>query len=255
MKRKQFVLVYDSGIGGLTTLSNLIKTAKGLNYIYFADTQNSPYGNKCKTKLQEIVINNIKALQNQYIISHIVLACNTATTITIDYLRKNLNIPIIGTEPNIKSPIKNGAKNIMVLSTPLTSQSKRLKELENETSFKFKNIGIKNLAKLIENYQLNKNKQSLNEINLLINKTLTNSSVNTAIVLGCTHYVFIKSLIEKKGYTCYDGNQGVANRLKAMTKDLQNPLSYKPIVHIITSNIRTTLKYKKILKSLLNKNK
>ena len=122
MKRKQFVLVYDSGIGGLTTLSNLLKTAKGLNYIYFADTQNSPYGNKCKTKLQEIVINNIKALQNQYIISHIVLACNTATTITIDYLRKNLNIPIIGTEPNIKSPIKNGAKNIMVLSLILTVQ-------------------------------------------------------------------------------------------------------------------------------------
>ena len=99
MNKNKYILVYDSGIGGLTTLASIMLKNKNQNYIYYADTKNCPYGNKCNTQLQNIIINNIKRLTSEYNITHIVLACNTATTVAISKLRTLFNIPIIGTEP------------------------------------------------------------------------------------------------------------------------------------------------------------
>ena len=114
--KNEYILIYDSGIGGLTTFSNIIELCPKQNYIYFADTKNAPYGNKCKSELQLLILKNIKSLLKKYNIKLIVLACNTATTSSILFLRKELPIPIIGTEPNIKSPQNGNYKNIIEIN-------------------------------------------------------------------------------------------------------------------------------------------
>lgn len=248
MKNKEYILVYDSGIGGLTTLSNLIYECPNSNFIYYADTINCPYGNKCKTQIQEIIRNNINKLINQYTISHIVLACNTATTTSIDLLRQTYTQQIIGTEPNIKAPKVCGYKNIILLATPLTIKTSKLKNLEKNLELKVKHKGIKELAKLIEEYKLNDNKKAYHQIKSIISNTLKDTPKSTAIVLGCTHYIFIKEMIEKMGYKCFDGNTGVAKRLKSLVNNINTNHSAR--IKIITENPTLTYKYKKILSNL-----
>ena len=252
MKKNEFVLVYDSGIGGLTTLAQMMKTCPTLNYIYFADTKNCPYGNKCKSELNNLILSNIKSLQRKYTISHIVLACNTATTSSISHLREHLSIPIIGTEPNVMTPNRLGYKKILVLATPATAKTKKLCMLENKLTSTTHNIGIPSLAKLIEEYKVNDKKESLVKSHKIINKVLKNVDNTTAIVLGCTHYVYLKTYIENKGYKCYDGNTGVAKRLLSLTKDRSITKNSVKLI-MITDSVRTNLIYKRILSIYKNK--
>lgn len=252
MKKNEFVLVYDSGIGGLTTLAQMMKTCPTLNYVYFADTKNCPYGNKCKSELNNLILSNIKRLQKKYTISHIVLACNTATTSSITHLREHLSIPIIGTEPNVMTPNRLGYTNILVLTTPATAKTEKLYILENSLKHTPHNITIPSLAKLIEDYKVNGKKENLVKSHKIIDKILQNVDNTTAIVLGCTHYVYLKSYIENKGYICYDGNKGVSKRLLSLTKANNNPKNIGKLI-MITDSVRTNLIYKRILSIYKNK--
>jgi len=255
MKKKSYILVYDSGIGGLTTLANIYKMLPNYNYIYFADNKNCPYGNKCKSELQEIVSKNISNLLKRYNITHIVLACNTATTATIELLRHNYKIPIIGTEPNVKSPYMLGYKDITVIATPATVKQEKFLNLEHSLSFSPTNIGIKNLAICIENYYLHNSVNDILRAKKIINSALLRTNKSSAIVLGCTHYIFMKKYIENLGYACFDGNIGVAKRLKSLLNDTTK-LSISPSkannINIITDSVINNLKYKKILLSYIN---
>jgi len=252
MKKIEYVLVYDSGIGGLTTLAHLNKACPSLNFLYFADYKNCPYGNKNEQELNHLIYNNIKNLLSKYNISYIVLACNTATTSSITYLRQNINIPIIGTEPNIKTPHRLGFKDIIVLSTPATAHTKKLQILESTITPMPHNIGIRNLALYIEEYKLYNSEEKRQVAKKLLDKTLRNIPQTTAIVLGCTHYIYLKDYIESKGYTCFDGNIGVANRLKSLV-NTKNIDMIRGKINIITGTTIINLKYKKILCNYKNK--
>ena len=251
MKNKSYILIYDSGIGGLTTLASIQKLLPKINIIYYGDIKNCPYGSKCKTELQHIILNNLKSLINRCTISHIVLACNTATTATIEYLRSKITIPIIGTEPNVREPSKLGYKYIALLATPVTVKEEKLLNLEKSLNTHSKNIGIKKLAKLIDDfYVLNKN-ENYKKSKILIKSKLKNIPTSNAIVLGCTHYVYMKPYIESLGFKCFDGNEGVAKRLKHL---IQNTMSHNENLQqgqIIfkTGNVRSNLIYRKIYKN------
>ena len=99
---EQSILFYDSGIGGLSTLSSTIKLLPCERYIYFADNKNVPYGNRTKQEISNLVFENISRLLSRFKIKLIVIACNTATSLAIDDLRTKINIPIIGIEPALK---------------------------------------------------------------------------------------------------------------------------------------------------------
>ena len=246
MKSQEYVLVYDSGIGGLSTLSCLKKTCPNLNYLYYADTKNCPYGSKSVSELQALILDNIKSLESKFNIIAIVLACNTATTSSAEFLRQKLAVPIIGTEPNVKEPERQGYGHICVLATPLTIKQNKLLNLENTINANIRNIGMKNLAQLIEEYELSQDKHILRQILQRIKKTMIKIPKSTAIVLGCTHYIFVKKHIENLGYTCFDGNTGVAKRLKTLMQD--NLKTTKGIIKIVSAQPNFSLKYKKVFK-------
>ena len=97
------IVVVDSGLGGLNILNECKKVLPDINFIYVADSQNSPYGNKSKRKLLKIADLLVKNIINLYNPKIIVLACNTLTTVAIKHLReKYKDIYFIGTEPAIK---------------------------------------------------------------------------------------------------------------------------------------------------------
>ncbi len=116
--------IFDSGIGGTSIFKEIHKLLPNENCIYLADSKNAPYGNKSKADIIELSIKNTEHLIKEGC-KIIVVACNTATTNAIDYLRKTYSIPFIGIEPAIKpAALNTQTKAIGILATKgtLTSQ-------------------------------------------------------------------------------------------------------------------------------------
>lgn len=211
---KNVIGVFDSGIGGLSTLNEIRKLLSYEDYLYICDSKNNPYGEKNDEELYSIVKSNVDYLlkKNSKII---VIACNTATTRCISKLRKEYKDTIfVGTEPAIKLACDSGYNNILLLATPLTISSKRTNELIN-TNININQIIYKvsceGLANAIE---LNDQKR----INKLLHIYLDNYIEKDidCIILGCTHYPYIKDKIQKyfPNSNIIDGNKGVSNRVK-----------------------------------------
>jgi len=221
MKNKP-IGIFDSGIGGTSIWKEVIKLLPNENTIYLADSINAPYGEKSS---EEIILLSIK--NTEFLISKgcklIIVACNTATTNAIDYLRKTYTIPFIGIEPAIKPAAllsKTGA--IGILATKGTLTSKLFEKTAAEYS---KNITTieqdgEGLVPLIEAGKLNSielNKLLSNYIKPMLNFNIDH------LVLGCTHYPYlIPQIKEILGSTIHiiDSGEAVARQTKAILEKL-----------------------------------
>ena len=210
--------MFDSGIGGLKVLEEVRKLIPNENIIYYQDSSNNPYGEKDDEELWEIVNNIVKYLIDKGV-KEIIVACNTATTRCIKRLREEYkDIIFIGTEPAIKVATDNNYKNILLLGTPGTIHSDRLKELvlKNKSDQNIYLIECDGLANAIEN-------DDKEEIERLLNYYLDEYKDKgiDSVVLGCTHYCFIKDeILDILGnIELIDGNLGVARQAKKMLED------------------------------------
>ena len=121
---KQPIGLFDSGIGGTSIWKEVITLLPYENTIYIADSKNAPYGEKTSEDIIALAIKNTEILISKGC-KLIIIACNTATTNAIDYLRKHYNIPFIGIEPAIKPAAlysKTGAIGILATKGALTSK-------------------------------------------------------------------------------------------------------------------------------------
>ena len=100
---------FDSGIGGLTVLSEALKRLPHHDYLYYADTLHAPYGPKPKEEVRGYIFEAIEFLVRKGA-DIIVIACNTATSIAVNDLREKYQIPIIGMEPAVKPAIEWGSR-------------------------------------------------------------------------------------------------------------------------------------------------
>lgn len=229
--------VFDSGIGGLTTLEEIKKLLPNEEYIYIADSKNNPYGEKSSEELLKIVKNNVDNLLKENV-KLIVIACNTATTKCIKILREQYpNTLFIGTEPAIKVACDNNYKNTILMATPGTIKSERTHELIKNNIKNDQNIYLlpcENLANAIET----NNKEKISELLNKYLKEYQNKNIDS-IVLGCTHYPHIKNEIQKlfPNSNIIDGNKGVAKRVKFILEEncLLNTSNKKGNTIIITN--------------------
>jgi len=193
---KRPIGVFDSGVGGLSVLKELQRLLPNENFIFLADQLYVPYGEKSKRQL----INLSHRITDYFLtrdIKLMVIACNTATCHTIDSLRKKYQLPIVGTVPAVKSAAEKTRTGVIaVISTPATAKSQALKKLirnhcRNVTVL---NIGCKNLEDAVEN-----GKSDESEISKLLEKYLkpVRQSEADHLVLGCTHYPFLKNTLKK----------------------------------------------------------
>ena len=187
---------FDSGIGGITIWESVNRLLPNENTIYLADSKNSPYGKKTNDELTNISKENVEFLINKKC-KLIVVACNTATTNSINFLRKSYNLPFIGIEPAIKpAALNTKTGKIGVLATKGTLGSSLFEKTSNIHGQNVEIIeqhGL-GLVELIE-----KGIYSGSKIDSLLKEYLNPMLENNIdkLVLGCTHYPLIKESIKK----------------------------------------------------------
>ena len=237
---------FDSGVGGISVLNESLIVLPNEDFVYFGDSINAPYGTKDVNEVKKLTFNAIDFLLNKGV-KAIVIACNTATSAAIDALRVNYkDIPIIGIEPALKPAVKiSMGKSIIIMATPMTLAEKKFSNLMQKCNKEVDIISLPcaGLVELIENGIIEGD-----QINSYLKEKLKEyMHLDIAsIVLGCTHYPFIKNELIKvvgENTVIIDGSVGTVNQLKReLTKNnLLNEKKTKGIVSIYSSSIDNSM--------------
>jgi glutamate racemase len=212
--------VLDSGIGGKGIEAEIKELLPAVTTIYFNDHENFPYGSKSVDNLHKILANNVRELIDQGA-QVIVLACNSATVSSIDYLRKRFDIPFVGVVPALKPAAEvTKTKHIALFATPVTCASDWVSEsIKNFCQgVEVEKIPFPNLAFEIENGEIEKAKKDIE----LVWQKYKNSSIDT-IVLGCTHYSLIRNEIQKivgSNIVLLDSERAVALQVEKLYNEI-----------------------------------
>ena len=187
----------DSGVGGISVLKHIHALLPQEELLYFADSQHAPYGNKTAEEIQARCFEIADFLIDQGV-KALVVACNTATAAAINTLRgKYTNLPIIGMEPAVK-PAAEATRNgiIGVLATVGTLKSAQFAALLESYGRNVEVItqGCIGLVECIERGELN-SEETHNLVRQYCFPLLAQGA--DTIVLGCTHYPFVRPLIER----------------------------------------------------------
>lgn len=231
--------IFDSGIGGTSIFKEIHSLLPAEHFIYLADSKHAPYGNKTKDEIVRLSIKNTELLLDEGC-KIIVVACNTATTNAISYLREKYEVPFIGIEPAIKTAaLKTRTKVVGILATRGTLSS----QLFHKTTDLYAS-GIKvieqvgeGIVPLIETGQLDSKKM------LALLKNYIDPMIKADIdylVLGCTHYPYLIPILEKmlpKKVTIIDSGLAVAKQTQAILKanDLLNSNMTKPLIKLYSN--------------------
>ena len=208
--------VFDSGVGGISVLAEMRALLPEENFIYFADSANAPYGTKTVEEVQRFSLDIADYLCSQEI-KALVVACNTATSVAINEIRARLEIPVIGMEPALKPAVEcAGRGRIVVMATPMTLRERKFNDLLNRYDEHKEIIPLPcpGLVELIE-----KGTRSGQVISNYLSELLRQVNMDTlsVVVLGCTHYVFVRNTLRQMVDDCVqiiDGNSGTARQLQ-----------------------------------------
>ena len=211
-RREDPVGVFDSGVGGISALIAMKRLLPNETFIYYGDTRNAPYGTKATDEVIRCVQDVVARLQEDRI-KALVIACNTATGAAAATLRKELDIPVIGMEPALKPASelrKDGS--ILVLATPLTLHQDKFERLMEKYGEGAIRVPCTGLMELVEN-------EDYDQAEAYLKQVFSAYDMNTvdAIVLGCTHYVFLKDMIRDMippSVAITEGSDGTARQLK-----------------------------------------
>lgn len=184
-----FIGIFDSGIGGLSVLEEIRKLLPYENILYFADEKNCPYGTKTIEEVRKITLGNIEYLKGLGA-KIIVIACNTATSSIIDILSENKENIIGVVEPTAKTALSlTKSKKIGVFATDLTVKTKIYDKFL--PGVEVKSEGCSDFVTSVEDGDFDSN-----ELKESIKKHFEHISDVDTLILGCTHFKFIKNTIQ-----------------------------------------------------------
>jgi len=220
MKRSAIGL-FDSGVGGISIWQAIHQLLPSESTIYLADNQNGPYGHKSKDEIIALSEKNTEFLLNQNV-KLIVVACNTASTNAIPYLRQKYRIPFIRIQPAIKpAALQSRTGKIGLLATQSTLDSTMLSELKQIIPVKdVKIIGQygKGLVDIVEAQEM----ESTHSFQLLKKYLIPMLAQNIdQLVLGCTHYPFLIPQMQKilgNKVQIIEPSQAIARQTKRILK-------------------------------------
>lgn len=188
------ILVFDSGLGGLTVLREIVKARRDAHYVYAADDAFFPYGGHSEAALIARVVPLIGELVAAHAPDLVVIACNTASTLVLSHLRAAYKVPFVGTVPAIKPACaQSRTKLVSVLGTSGTVQREYTRALIRDyaQSCRVTLVGSHRLASLAElaldGGEVN-DRQILAEIAPCFVEDETGALRTDAVVLACTHY-------------------------------------------------------------------
>jgi glutamate racemase len=213
--------IFDSGIGGLTVLQHIRDILPNEQLIYVSDRAHLPYGSKDTQYILERSEYIVSFLLQQQV-KAIVVACNTATAVAIAHLRNRYSLPIIGMEPGVKPATANTQNGLIgVLATEGTLGSGKFQNLveQHSNGADIFYCACHGWVEAIEHHgATHDNTLKLVKQSLM---PLLEKGVDT-LVLGCTHYPFLKDTIENmvgSSITVIDTGQAVARQLLRTLND------------------------------------
>ncbi len=232
--------VGDAGLGGISVLREARKLLPNEDFIYFGDSANAPYGTKSPeriTELSEAVVRRLLAMGAKAV----VVACNTATGEAVDTLRERYpNVPVIGTERAIKpAALAFPGGRILVMATPQCLASRRVRELaaRYESEAELVLLPCPGLMEFVERGELS-GRALRSHLDSLLAPVLVRPF--DAVVLGCTHYPFLRGAIAEftDSAAIIDGNLGISRQLKKRLDEagLRSVSEHPGTVEIINSS-------------------
>ena len=241
IKKTMPIGVFDSGLGGISVLREIVSLMPEENYIYYGDSAHAPYGTKPLDEIRRLSEADMSFLLARHD-KAIVIACNTATAASAEILREKYpDIPIIGIEPALKPAVLwKPHDRVAVMATPMTLKQEKFQNLMHhyETASEIYTVPCPGLADLVEQYELTGPK---------ITKYLTDILAPVlekdidAIVLGCTHYPFVEPVIREivgPNVKIFNGSHGTAMELKRrlMENGIKNDSTVHGTIEIYNSN-------------------
>ena len=224
-KITDYIAVFDSGIGGISVLRELVKQMPGENFLYFGDSVNAPYGEKSTQQVKELTLSAAERLSGRGL-KALVIACNTATSAAITELRQTYpELIVVGIEPALKPAADRFPQgHIGIMATQVTLREEKLhKQLARFPDMQVALIPAPGLVELIES-----GKANAPETESLLRSVLSPYAGKLdALVLGCTHYPFVKDTIQKllPETLLLDGSEGTARHTRHLLEEadlLQN---------------------------------
>ncbi|WP_261979168.1 glutamate racemase [Buchnera aphidicola] len=218
------IVIFDSGLGGLSIYKKIEKKIPNVNYIYAFDNEAFPYGEKKETFIIERCLKMINAISKKINITIILIACNTASVTSLLTLKKFFKFPIIGIVPDIKKATKKTKNKIIgLLATKTTINNNYVQNLI--LSF-FPKIIIKTLCNkklvILAEKKLKYNFTDTKVINNILKPWYNKPNVPDTIILGCTHFYFLKKEIKKvlpKAINIIDSNIIIPQKLYDVLKN------------------------------------
>ena len=219
---------FDSGIGGVSVLEKAAVQLPYTDFLFYADSDHVPYGKKTKEEIVSYVDKAVAFLHENGA-DIIVLACNTATSAAAKMLRAKYDFPILGMEPAVKVASKalaeDPSKKIIVTATELTLKLEKLDTLIHRlgVDHNVEEVPLQRLVSFAE--------QGIFEgqdVEAYLHGAFSSCDMShaCAVVLGCTHFTFYKTLISKivlklsgQHIPVIDGNQGTVNHLSTMVNE------------------------------------
>ena len=211
LNKEGYIAVFDSGIGGISVLRELIKQMPQERYLYYGDSANAPYGKRTTEEVRQLTMAAAEKLMQRNI-KALVVACNTATSAAITQLRSAYpDMIVVGIEPALKMAADRfPGGRIGVMATPVTlREEKFLQQVERFSQVQTEAISVPMLAEWIE--AGHRDGAETEELLKPILQPYENKL--DAVVLGCTHYPFVAKTISKllgSKTVVLDGGEGTA---------------------------------------------
>ncbi len=242
---------FDSGVGGLSVLHEALRRLPGERYLYFADSDHAPYGVRTKEDVRALVLDAVDFLAEKGV-KALVVACNTGTSAAIEEVRARYPFPVIGMEPAVKPAVTGSTqKRVLVFATELTLREEKFKNLvaRVDTDGLVDYLPLQALVGYAERFEFDEAvirpylETQLAGIRL--------ADYGTA-VLGCTHFLFFKPLLQKvlPGIEIIDGNVGTVRNLQKQLGEQLNTDGVGEVAYFISGKKAEAAGFERYLQRL-----
>ena len=228
--------VFDSGLGGISVVRQIVQDMPDERVLYFGDSANAPYGTKTPQEVRRLSFDIMERFMSQGV-KAVVIACNTATSAAVNALRDHYDIPIIGMEPALKvacdrgdtaagdgpAPAQHMPQHVIVAATPLTLREHKFAALMDR--FKANNMispqPCPDLVEIVESGRLCDHDLVMRTLHRYFDGYDLPSI--DSVVLGCTHFVFYRDYFREllpSTTAIIDGNRGTVRHLGMVLESL-----------------------------------
>jgi len=236
------IAIFDSGVGGLTVMKEIVKLMPNESIVYFGDTARVPYGIKSGQTVKRFALENCRFL-SQFHPKHIVVACNTASSVALDYLAENISVGLSGViRPGAEAAVRISASRVGVIGTETTiaSDAYRNSILAVKGGVKVFSRSCPLLVPLVE--------EGWPEGHVVVKGALQeylsyfDDNPVEVLILGCTHYPLLKNAIRERmgpDVTVIDSAQETAREIAGILekKNALAPQNAQPLMrYFVTDN-------------------